>query len=47
MSGFVESAPTKKSRNGVVAGALRSMTAPLPSMVISDAIAGSAEGPYQ
>ena len=31
----------------MVAGALRSMIAPLPSIVMSEAIAGSAEGPYQ
>jgi hypothetical protein len=47
VSGSAGSAPTKISRNGNGATLERSMVAPLPWIVMSDATAGSAAGPYQ
>jgi hypothetical protein len=46
VSGLAGSAPTKKKRKGSDA-AERASVAPLPSMVMSLAMAGRAFGPYQ
>jgi hypothetical protein len=48
VSGSVGSAPTNSSRKGGIPGIeLRMIVAPFPTTVISEAIAGSPEGPYQ